>query len=69
MLKELKTDKYNVMKYIILLGVSLGMKYLHSEGIIHRDLKADNVVLNDELEPKICDFGSSKISDKEFTEI
>lgn len=58
-----------LIKYIILLGVSLGMKYLYSEGIIHRDLKPANILLNDEMEPKICDFGESKISDKEFTEI
>lgn len=55
-------------KYIILLGISIGMKYLHSRGIIHRDLKPANILLNDELYPRICDFGCSFISDKQLTE-
>ena len=47
-------------KMIILLGISFGMKYLHSHNIIHRDLKPDNVLLDSNLYPKICDFGLSK---------
>lgn len=56
-------------KYFILLGSALGMKYLHSRGIIHRDIKTDNILLNEILHPKICDFGCSEISDKDLTEI
>lgn len=50
-------------KYIILLGIAEGMKYLHSNGIIHLDLKPGNVLLDDNIFPRICDFGISKISD------
>lgn len=52
-----KNEQPNQKKYIILLGISLGMKYLHSLGVIHRDLKPANILLDDNLYPQICDFG------------
>jgi len=39
---------------------------MHSRGIIHRDLKLENIVFGKNFEPKIIDFGLSKI--KHFTE-
>ncbi|BBN03358.1 hypothetical protein Mp_2g22920 [Marchantia polymorpha subsp. ruderalis] len=47
----------------IAMGVAHGLLYLHEEfpePIIHRDLKPMNVLLDDDLEPKICDFGLGK---------
>ena len=41
-----------------------GIAYLHSLGIVHRDLKLENIMLSDETdtaEPKIIDFGLSKM--------
>ncbi|KAG8913805.1 hypothetical protein FRC00_001547 [Tulasnella sp. 408] len=44
----------------ILLGVSNALCYLHGEGYVHGDLKMENVLLADDGEPLLTDFGLSK---------
>ncbi|KAK5804209.1 putative serine/threonine-protein kinase isoform X4 [Gossypium arboreum] len=48
----------------ILLGVARGLAYLHEEvkpHIVHRDIKASNILLDQNLLPKVSDFGLSRI--------
>ena len=41
-----------------------GIKYIHSKGIVHRDIKLENILLDLNNIVKICDFGVGKITEK-----
>ncbi|XP_024311752.1 receptor like protein kinase S.2 isoform X1 [Brachypodium distachyon] len=48
-------------RFQILKGICQGLHYLHEEArIIHGDIKPANIMLEDDLVPKIGDFGSSR---------
>ncbi|XP_022999115.1 receptor-like cytosolic serine/threonine-protein kinase RBK2 [Cucurbita maxima] len=57
-------------RYKIALGTADGLLYLHDycqRRIIHRDIKADNILLTEDFEPQICDFGLAKWLPKQWT--
>ncbi|XP_028752448.1 probable LRR receptor-like serine/threonine-protein kinase At1g56140 isoform X2 [Neltuma alba] len=59
-------------RYDICMGVAKGLAYLHEESrlrIVHRDVKASNILLDHDLTPKISDFGLAKLYDDKKTHI
>ncbi|XP_062193245.1 probable LRR receptor-like serine/threonine-protein kinase At1g07650 isoform X2 [Phragmites australis] len=56
----------------ICLGIARGLAYLHEESaikIVHRDIKASNILLDKDLNAKISDFGLAKLSEDDHTHI
>lgn len=59
-------------RFEICLGVAKGLAYMHEESsprIVHRDVKASNILLDSDLIPKLSDFGLAKLYDDKKTHI
>ncbi|KAK3405535.1 hypothetical protein EUGRSUZ_K01762 [Eucalyptus grandis] len=67
---QLKLDWWT--RHKICVGIARGLAYLHEESrlkIVHRDIKATNVLLDKDLNPKISDFGLAKLDEEDKTHI
>ncbi|XP_077251094.1 putative LRR receptor-like serine/threonine-protein kinase At1g07650 [Tasmannia lanceolata] len=67
---QLKLDW--VTRHRICVGIARGLAFLHEESrmkIVHRDIKATNILLDENLNAKISDFGLAKLREEEKTHI
>ncbi|KAL9389656.1 hypothetical protein Peur_018261 [Populus x canadensis] len=71
-----KSDKRQLLdwnrRYDILIGIARGLLYLHEDShncIIHRDIKASNILLDDKWVPKIADFGMARLFPEDQTHV
>ncbi|XP_044970738.1 cold-responsive protein kinase 1-like [Hordeum vulgare subsp. vulgare] len=57
-------------RHQIIIGIGRGLQYLHEESnlrIVHRDIKASNILLDDKFQPKISDFGLARFFPEDQT--
>ena len=64
-----KTDSLtNGQRINISHGLITAVGFLHANNIIHRDIKTDNVLLDDDMSMKLCDFSLAKLFDDKMEE-
>lgn len=59
-------------RYKIALGAARGISYLHHDcipHIIHRDIKSSNILLDENMEARVSDFGLATLMDQDKTHV
>ncbi|CAF1027205.1 unnamed protein product [Adineta steineri] len=70
LLKETNRKMIEENIWKVLIQLILALRYLHKEkGIVHRDLTANNIMLDDEYRVKITDFGLAKLRDNDCSKM
>lgn len=64
LLRQKKRFELSAVKFYAS-NIILGLEALHSLGIVYRDLKPENVLINSDGYTKLCDFGLSLILEPE----
>jgi len=68
--KQISGDTFEVHEALdVALSVSKGLRFLHAHGIVHRDVKPDNLVYTDERTLKLIDFSLSGVAPQENIEM
>ncbi|KAJ9560991.1 hypothetical protein OSB04_006151 [Centaurea solstitialis] len=70
--KELQLELDWPTRYRICIDIARGLSFLHEESrlkIVHRDIKASNVLLDKDLNAKVSDFGLAKLDEEDNTHI
>ena len=53
----------------VIAAVARAMDYAHERGVLHRDLKPGNILLDREGQPRLADFGLAKVADDDATQL
>jgi serine/threonine-protein kinase PpkA len=68
--ERMKTGWLTLSDYIgIVVQVAAALQYAHDNGVIHRDLKPDNILFRDARTPVLTDFGIARLNQSQMTRI
>ncbi|KAE9261383.1 hypothetical protein PF008_g32864, partial [Phytophthora fragariae] len=57
--------KHPAELWLKLLEAAFGVQYLHARGVVHGDLKGNNIVIGGDLKAKVTDFGLSFVANQD----
>ena len=56
------TDIGTKQRLVIARDIAIVFQYMHNLGIVHRDIKSHNILIDDKFNVKVCDFGLAKFN-------